>query len=38
MGTFLGALLCKTLIIKIVSGEGGSRTYIFKKYHKIANC
>lgn len=40
MGSFPGAylcIICTVLIFKTISGEGGSRTYIFKKYHKIAN-
>ena len=27
----------KCLIYTVLSGERGSRTYAFKKYHKIAN-
>ncbi len=40
MGSFPGAylcIICTVLIFKTISGERGSRTYIFKKYHKIAN-
>lgn len=40
MGSFPGAylcIICTVLIFKTISGETGSRTYIFKKYHKIAN-
>ena len=40
MGSFPGAylcIICTVLIFKTISGERGSRTYTFKKYHKIAN-
>ncbi len=40
MGSFPGAylcIICTVLIFKTISGETGSRTYTFKKYHKIAN-
>ena len=36
-GYFSGYLVCKHLIFKVYCGERGSRTYAFKKYHKIAN-
>lgn len=31
------SLSSSTHILEIGCGEGGSRTYAFKKYHKIAN-
>lgn len=40
MGSFPGAylcIICTVLIFKTISGERGSRTYTFKKYHKITN-
>lgn len=40
MGSFPGAylcIICTVLIFKTISGETGSRTYTFKKYHKIAS-
>ena len=40
MGSFPGAylcIICTVLIFKTISGERGSRTYAFRKYHKIAN-
>ncbi len=36
-GYFFGYLFAKTLIFNVRSGERGSRTYAFRKYHKIAN-
>lgn len=40
MGSFPGAylcIICTVLIFKTISGEIGSRTYAFRKHHKIAN-
>ncbi len=35
--TFFVRIFYKYLIFKIYCGETGSRTYAFRKYHKIAN-